>query len=61
MRSTRTIQLPSGASLTISIDANLFDLAPGDRDLVFGIFDDARRFVEAVEAKVLTEKEVDRG
>lgn len=42
---TRTIELPSGAHLTVTIDADLFDLHPADRDLVFGIVDDARRFV----------------
>lgn len=49
--STKTIKLPSGAQLTVTIDANLFDLAEADRELVFGIIDQARRFVEDVEAQ----------
>lgn len=46
--STRTIELPSGARLTVTIDASLFDLDRADRDLVFAIVDQAKRFVHEI-------------
>jgi hypothetical protein len=52
MISTKTIDLPSGAKLTVTIDANLFELKPADREVVWGIVDEARRFLNATEVKV---------
>jgi hypothetical protein len=51
-RSSKTVDLPSGAKLTVSIDADLYDLHPADRDLVFGIVAEAIRFIDATKAKV---------
>lgn len=49
---SKTLVLPSGAKLAITVDVNLFDLAPDDRELVFGIVDQARRFIAEAEVAV---------
>jgi hypothetical protein len=36
---TRTIQLKSGGSLTISVSVNVFDMSQSDREFVFGLID----------------------
>jgi len=50
--SSKTVELPSGARLTVTIDADLFDLSVDDRKLVFDVVAAAKRFIEAAEGQM---------
>ena len=55
--STRTVKLPEGGELTITLDARWFLLSKKDRDIVFAVVDAIKAIVEPIALGAAAESE----